>query len=59
MALVAYPFLGSLLAACTDETIQMFVDGRGSSLMDVWVDAFGALTGIILLVLGHHLRKKT
>lgn len=59
MALAAYPFLGSLLAACTDETIQMFVDGRGSSLMDVWVDAFGALTGIILLVLGHHLRKKT
>ena len=57
-ALAAYPFLGSLLAACTDETIQVFVDGRGSSLMDVWVDAFGALTGIILLLLGHHLRKK-
>ena len=59
MALAAYPFLGSLLAACTDETIQIFVDGRGSSLLDVWVDTFGALAGIILLLLGHHLRKRT
>jgi len=57
-ALVAYPLLGSLIAACTDETIQIFVDGRGSSLMDVWVDTFGALTGIILLLQGHHYRKK-
>ena len=40
-ALGAYPLLGGLLAACTDETIQIFVDGRGSSLMDVWVDTFG------------------
>ena len=55
----AYPLLGSILAACTDETIQIFVDGRGSSLTDVWIDTFGALTGIMLLLLGHHLRKKT
>lgn len=58
-ARVAYPLLGSVLAACTDETIQIFVDGRGSSLLDVWVDTFGALAGIILLLLGHHLRKRT
>ena len=57
-ALGAYPLLGGLLAACTDETIQIFVDGRGSSLMDVWVDTFGVLTGITVLLLGHHLRKK-
>ena len=56
---VAYPLLGSVLAACTDETIQIFVDGRGSSLLDVWVDTFGALAGIILLLLGHYLRKRT
>ena len=54
----AFPLLGSVLAACTDETIQIFVDGRGSSLMDVWVDTFGAMAGIMLLLLGHHLRKK-
>ena len=58
-ALVAYPLLGGLLAACTDETIQIFVDGRGSSLLDVWVDIFGAMAGIILLRLGHHFRKRT
>ena len=58
-ARVAYPLLGSVLAACTDETIQIFVDGRGSSLLDVWVDTFGAMAGIILLLLGHHLRKRT
>ena len=58
-AQVAYPLLGSVLAACTDETIQIFVDGRGSSLLDVWVDTFGAMAGIILLLLGHHLRKRT
>ena len=57
-ALLAFPLLGSVIAACTDETIQIFVDGRGSSLLDVWVDTFGALTGIILLILGHHLRKE-
>ena len=57
-ALLAYPFLGGLMAACTDETIQIFVDGRGSSLLDVWVDTFGVLTGIALLLLGHHLRKE-
>ena len=55
----AFPLLGSILAACTDETIQIFVDGRGSSLLDVWVDTFGAMAGIILLLLGHHLRKRT
>ena len=55
----AFPLLGSLIAACTDETIQIFVDGRGSSLLDVWVDTFGALAGIMILLLGHHLRKRT
>ena len=56
--LAAFSFLGSLMAACTDETIQIFVDGRGSSLLDVWTDAFGAMTGIAVLFLGHHLIVK-
>ena len=58
MYLVTTPLLGALLAACTDETIQIYVEGRGSSLKDVWVDTFGALTGIMLLILGHHLLMK-
>lgn len=57
-ASVAFSLLGSMIAACTDETIQIFVDGRGSSLLDVWVDTFGALTGIMFFILGHHLRKE-
>ena len=56
--IAAFSFLGSLMAACADETIQIFVDGRGSSLLDVWTDAFGAMTGIIVLLLGHHLIVK-
>ena len=52
------PLLAGVLAACIDETIQIFVDGRGSSLLDVWVDIFGVLTGIVILLLGHHYRKK-
>ena len=46
---VASPLLLGLLAACADETIQRFVDGRGSSLVDVWIDTAGALAGICLL----------
>ena len=56
--LVTTPLLGALLAACADETIQIYVEGRGSSLSDVWVDTFGSLTGIMLLILGHHLLSK-
>ena len=52
------PLLAGILTACIDETIQIFVDGRGSSLLDVWVDTFGALTGIGILLLGHYYRKK-
>ena len=57
-ALGAFPLLDGLLAACIDETIQIFVDGRASDLMDVWTDTFGVLTGITILLLGHHLRKQ-
>jgi len=56
--LVTTPLLGAMMAACVDETIQIYVEGRGSSLTDVWVDTFGALTGIMLLILGHHVCKK-
>ena len=56
--LAAFSLLGGLLAACTDETIQFFVDGRGSSLIDVWIDACGTASGIAITMIGHHLRKK-
>ena len=34
------------VTAAIDETIQIFAD-RGSTLLDVWLDAFGAVCGIL------------
>ena len=47
------------LVAMTDETIQYFT-GRGSMLLDVWLDLSGATTGIILasLVVKNKIAKK-
>ena len=56
--LSAMPLLGVMAAACTDETIQIFVEGRGSSLLDVWVDVGGGLAGMIFLLLGYAFLKK-
>lgn len=44
-----------LAVACIDETIQIFVPGRGSSLMDVWIDTAGFAAGLILAFLGYRL----
>ena len=51
--------LCGLLSACVDESIQLFSPGRSSSLVDVWIDFAGVLTGIALLRFGHILWKKT
>ena len=56
--LAVFSLFGGLLAACTDETIQIFVDGRGSSLIDVWIDTCGTAAGIAIMEIGHHSRKK-
>lgn len=49
------------LAACMDETIQMFVPNRGPSLKDVGIDTCGVITGMMLLQIGYYLwrRKQT
>ncbi|MBQ4116277.1 MAG: VanZ family protein [Clostridia bacterium] len=39
--------LFSCLIAMSDETIQYFT-GRGSMLLDAWLDLFGAVTGIVI-----------
>ena len=56
--LICQTLLGGMMAACLDETIQIFVDGRGSSLLDVWIDTCGACVGMTILLFGHHLCKK-
>ena len=47
-----------LAVACIDETIQLYVPGRASSLIDVWIDAAGFVTGTLLVMLGHSLIRK-
>lgn len=47
-----------ILAACTDETIQMFVPERGPSILDVGIDACGVLLGMVLLQLGYYVVRK-
>jgi VanZ family protein len=51
------PILLGVAAACVDETIQIFVPGRGPGIRDVWIDSCGVLTGVILLTLGHTIMK--
>ena len=52
------PLLYGFGAACVDETIQVFVPGRGPSLKDVGIDTCGVIVGMILLTFGHHLIHK-
>lgn len=54
----AWPFLCGVLAACVDETIQIFVPDRSPGLLDVGIDSFGVLAGILLLHFGHTYLKK-
>ena len=56
------PFWGILpgcFAAIVDETIQIFVPGRGPGLADVLLDTAGAAAGIFLLTFGHALFQRT
>ena len=46
------------LAACMDETIQIFVPDRGTGIRDVCIDSAGVLTGIVLILLGHTYFKR-
>ena len=49
---ISWPILGGLLTALTDETIQMFSDGRSSQLTDVWLDLSGVMAGILVGLFG-------
>ena len=48
------PLFCGAAAACVDETIQIFVPGRVSSLRDVCIDSCGVLLGVIWLTFGHY-----
>ena len=54
------PFALGVAAACVDETIQIFVPGRGPGIRDVCIDGCGVAAGMLLLFLGHAcLRKRS
>lgn len=57
--LVCMPLFCGMVAACVDETIQVFTPDRGPSLIDVWIDTAGVAAGIALLLIGHHYIRKT
>lgn len=44
-----------MAVACIDETIQLYVPGRASSVIDIWIDCAGFAAGMILVILGHNL----
>ena len=53
--------LGALLgmaAAVADESIQLLTPDRGPSLVDVWIDESGVITGLIMVLIGHYLIEK-
>ena len=45
------PLMGGVLVACVDETIQIFVPGRGPGIKDVGIDSLGVILGIVLISL--------
>lgn len=45
---ISWPMFFGLATAVSDETIQLFVDGRGSSVKDVWIDFGGFLVGLFV-----------
>lgn len=47
-----------LAAGCIDETIQILVPGRASSLLDVWIDTAGFAAGLTVLTLGYTIHKR-
>ena len=57
--LVCMPLFCGMVAACVDETIQVFTPDRGPSLIDVWIDTAGVAVGITLLLIGHSYIRKT
>lgn len=52
------PFLLGAAAACVDETIQIFVPGRGPGIRDVCIDSCGVAAGMLLLHFGYACLKR-
>ncbi len=51
------PLMTSFAVACIDETIQMFIPGRGPGIKDVGIDTMGATVGIVFITCIYQLKK--
>lgn len=47
----------SMVIACIDETIQVFVEGRIGSVTDVFIDGLGALLATLLFIVVFKLKR--
>lgn len=48
---VSWPMLGGMATALLDETIQLYVPGRTSSVRDVWIDFGGVIASLFVALL--------
>jgi len=57
---ISLAVLFGLSTALIDETIQLFSEGRGSQVKDIWIDMFGFFIGVLITfsVLKHVHYKK-
>ena len=46
---IMVPFVCGTAVAAVDETIQLFIPGRGPNIRDVGIDAAGVLLGVLIL----------
>lgn len=51
------PLAAGFLVACIDETIQMFVPGRGPGIKDVGIDTAGVAVGIVFITIIYQSKK--
>lgn len=55
---IAIPLVCGVVVAAVDETIQLFIPGRGPHIRDVGIDSTGVLLGVLLVWLLSFIRKK-
>lgn len=54
-----YVLFTGLLTACTDELLQLFFEGRGSMVSDIFIDFSGTVIGVIIYFIISGIIKKT
>lgn len=47
-----------LMTACVDEYLQLFFEGRGSQIQDVFIDFAGTLWGLVFFGITDYIRRK-